>query len=66
MKSSSSCECKKLVKRKVTDIIPIAGMMIEVIDAPALVCEECGEVQFDGKYILDLEKKLLKQQRQAA
>jgi hypothetical protein len=40
--------------------------MIEVRDAPALVCDDCGEIQFDGKYILDLEKKIQRRQKQAA
>ncbi len=66
MKSLNNCECEKLVEIKVDDIIPIAGIMIEVRAAPALVCQDCGEIQFDGKYILDLEKKVRQQQQQAA
>ena len=57
--------CEKMVKRKITDTIPIAGMMIEVEDAPARVCENCEEIYFDGRFILDLEEKLLKQQNKA-
>ncbi len=66
MKSSDNCNCKNLVERKVNDILPIAGIMIEVRNAPALVCEDCGEIQYDGKYILDLEKKIQRRQKQAA
>ena len=66
MKYSTDCDCDTLIKTKVTDIIPIAGIMVEVKDAPALVCENCGEIQYDGKFILDLEKKLLRQQKQYA
>lgn len=66
MKSLNNCDCENLVKRKVTAVIPIAGILIEVKNAPALVCEDCGEIQFDGKYILGLEKKLKRQQKVTA
>lgn len=67
MKSNKSCNCENLVEQKVTDTIPIAGQMVKVKDAPALVCEDCGEVHFDGRFILDLEKKLVTaREKQAA
>jgi YgiT-type zinc finger domain-containing protein len=66
MKSKNNCNCENLVKRKVTDTLPIAGQMVKVKDAPARVCADCGEVQFEGRFILDLEKELLKREKQAA
>jgi YgiT-type zinc finger domain-containing protein len=66
MKSNNNCNCENLVQRKVTDTIPIAGRMVEVMDAPARVCPDCGEVHFEGRFILDLEKKLLKREKRAA
>lgn len=66
MKSSTNCECKKLVKRKVTDTLPIAGRMVKVVDAPARVCLDCGEIHFEGKYLLELERKILGRSKQAA
>lgn len=61
-----NCPCEKLVKRKVTELIPLAGQIVKVVDAPARVCLDCGEIHFEGRFILDLEEKLLKQQKQAA
>ncbi len=66
MKSNKNCNCENLVKRKVTDTIPIAGRMIKVVDAPARVCLDCGEVNFEGRFLLDLEKTLALRERQAA
>lgn len=40
--------------------IPLAGTKVLVKDAPARVCQDCGEIYFDGPYIVELEKKLLK------
>ena len=66
MKSSNNCNCENLVKRKVTDTIPVAGRMIEVNDAPARVCLDCGEIYFEGKYLLNLEKEIKDREKQAA
>jgi YgiT-type zinc finger domain-containing protein len=66
MKSNKNCNCEVLVKREVTDTLPIAGRMVKVENAPARVCQDCGEVHFEGRFLLDLEKKLLKQEKQAA
>jgi YgiT-type zinc finger domain-containing protein len=66
MKSNKDCNCENLVKTTVTDTIPIAGRMVKVEAAPARVCQDCREVHFEGRFLLDLEKKLLKQERQAA
>lgn len=63
---SSDCECKKLVKKKIDDRLPIGGQMIDVVNAPALVCEDCGEIQFDGDYILRLEREVKRQHKKAA
>jgi YgiT-type zinc finger domain-containing protein len=51
---------------KVSQFIRIAGQEIFVENIPARVCNECGEVHLEGRFILDLETKLLKRQRQAA
>ncbi len=66
MKSNNNCNCENTVKRKVTDTIPIAGQMVKVTDAPARVCADCGEIYFEGRFILDLEKKLFKREKKAA
>jgi YgiT-type zinc finger domain-containing protein len=66
MKSNKNCNHENLVKRKVTDTLRIAGQMVKVKDAPARVCESCGEVHFEGRFLLDLEKELLKREKQAA
>ncbi len=67
MKSNKSCNCENLVEQKVTDTIPIAGQMVKVKDAPARVCQDCGEVHFEGRFLLDLEKKLVTaREKQAA
>jgi YgiT-type zinc finger domain-containing protein len=66
MKSNNNCNCENLVERKVTDTLPIAGQMVKVKDAPARVCAGCGEIHFEGRFLLDLEKKLLKREKQAA
>jgi YgiT-type zinc finger domain-containing protein len=67
MKSNKNCNCENLVKRKITDMLPIAGQMVKVENAPARVCQDCGEVHFEGRFLLDLEKKLTnKREKQAA
>ena len=66
MKSSNNCNCDNLVKRKVTDTIPIAGRMVKVKDAPARVCQDCGEFHFEGRYLLNLERKIKNREKQAA
>ncbi len=45
-------------REKVSNTIPLAGIMVELKDAPALVCQSCGEIHYEGRYILDLEKSL--------
>ncbi len=62
----SKCQCEKLVERKITNTIPLGGEMVKVEDAPARVCLDCGEIYFDGRYIVNLEKKLLRRAKQAA
>ncbi len=66
MKDSSKCECEKMKETKVSQFIKIAGQEIFVENIPARVCADCGEVQFEGRFILDLEKELLKREKQAA
>ncbi len=66
MKSNKNCNCENLVEQKVTDTIPIAGRIVKVEDIPTRVCQDCGEIHFEGRFLLDLEKKLLKREKQAA
>jgi YgiT-type zinc finger domain-containing protein len=66
MESNKSCSHENLIKQKVTDILPIAGQTVKVKDAPAWVCAECGEVHFEGRFLLDLEKRLAARKKQAA
>ena len=58
--------CEKFTREKVTKEIPIAGTKVLVQDAPADVCVKCGSIYFDGRYLLELEKKLLKLKPQTA
>ncbi|CAN5488231.1 hypothetical protein BH10ACI1_BH10ACI1_06870 [soil metagenome] len=55
-----NCSCKNQKREKITKEIPLAGTKVLVKDAPARVCQDCGEIYFDGKYLLELEKKLTK------
>ncbi len=48
-------------KTRLSKTVPIAGRRIKVENVEAFVCEECGEVYFDGPTLLKLESKLLKQ-----
>jgi YgiT-type zinc finger domain-containing protein len=66
MKSNKNCNCENLVKQKVTDVIPIAGRMVKVEGALALVCLDCGEVHFEGRFLLDLEKEVKSREKKAA
>jgi YgiT-type zinc finger domain-containing protein len=66
MKSNKNCNCENLVKQKITDTIPIAGRMVKVKGAPARVCQDCGEVHFEGRFLLDLEKTLTLREKQVA
>ncbi len=61
-----NCGCENLKREKVTTKIPLGGTKVLVQDAPARVCQDCGEIYFDGKYIVALEKKVLKKQMQPA
>ena len=58
--------CKKFTREKITKEIPIGGTKVLVQDAPADVCVKCGSIYFDGRYILELEKKVKKAQHQPA
>jgi YgiT-type zinc finger domain-containing protein len=66
MKSNKNCKHENLVEKKVTDTLPIAGRMVKVKDAPARVCQKCGEIHFEGRFLLDLEKSLTAREKQAA
>ena len=56
--------CEKFTREKITKEIPIAGTKVLVQDAPADVCVKCGSTYIDGKYLLELEKKVKKAQLQ--
>jgi YgiT-type zinc finger domain-containing protein len=62
----SDCACKKLKRERVTKDICIGGQTVQVVNAPARVCQDCGEIHFEGRFLLDLEKKIHRQQKQAA
>ena len=66
MKHSTNCNCEKLKLEKVTKFIRIARRRVLVKDAPARVCQDCGEIHFEGRYLLNLEKELEKREKQAA
>ncbi len=60
------CKECKWKKGKVTTTLRIAGQSVLVQDAPAVICQKCGQFAINGKYTLELEKKLLNQQPIAA
>jgi YgiT-type zinc finger domain-containing protein len=57
MKNNNVCYCENLFKIKVTESIRVNGYQIEVKDAPARVCVDCGEVHINATYLLDLVEK---------
>jgi YgiT-type zinc finger domain-containing protein len=61
-----NCECSKQKKAKVSKVIRIGSQSVQVENAPARVCPDCGEIYFDGRFILNLEKKLERLEKQAA
>lgn len=66
MKSLTKCGCKKLRRTKVSKTIRIANQSVDIQDAPARICDDCGEIHFEGRFLLDLEKKLERLEKQAA
>jgi ribosome-binding protein aMBF1 (putative translation factor) len=40
--------------------------MVKVENAPARVCQDCGEIHFEGRFLLDLEKQHTAREKQAA
>ncbi len=66
MKSSANCDHKKMKRQKVSQFMRIAGQDVFLENAPARVCPECGETHFEGRYLLNVEKKVLRQQKQVA
>ena len=67
MKSSTECNCENQKPEKVTKVIKIGGQSVLVEDAPARICRDCGEIYFEGRFLLDLEKQLLEtREKQAA
>ncbi len=60
---SNNCEHEKMRLQKVSKVIRIGKQSVKVENAPARVCPDCGEIYFDGRFILNLEKKLERQQK---
>lgn len=60
------CEKQKWKKGKITAAIRLAKQTVKVVDAPAMICENCGQFAIFGDYLLQLERKLLKKQPVAA
>ena len=59
---TKTCDCGGSMKKtQVTKTIPLAGRLVRVEDIQSFLCDECGEVYFDGPTLLKLESKLLKQ-----
>jgi YgiT-type zinc finger domain-containing protein len=58
MKYGSCCDCENFFESKVTDTIRVNGCQIEVKDAPVRICQDCGEIHFEGRYLLDLVEKV--------
>ena len=66
MRYSTNCNCKNQKPEKVTKVIKIGGESVLVEDAPARVCQDCGEIYFEGRFLLDLEKQIESREKQAA
>ena len=66
MKSSNDCKCENLKREKIAKFIRIGNRRVLVKDAPARVCQDCGEIHFEGRFLLNLEKDLEKREKQAA
>ncbi len=45
------CNCTKQRQTKVTKEIPLAGTRVLLENVTAWVCQDCGEIYFDGKMI---------------
>jgi YgiT-type zinc finger domain-containing protein len=61
-----NCSCRNTKPAKVTKEIRVAGTTVLVQDAPVNICQTCGEIYFDGKYIMELSKKIKKSEIQPA
>ena len=66
MKYLTDCKCENMKREKVTQVIRIAGQDILVENAPARVCQDCGEIHFEGRYLLNLEKDIERRVKRAA
>jgi hypothetical protein len=40
--------------------------MVKVENVPVLVCQDCGEIHFEGRYLINLEKDIISRERKAA
>jgi YgiT-type zinc finger domain-containing protein len=59
------CNCQNTKREKVTREIPLAGKKVLLKDVTAWVCQDCGEMFFNGKFITKLNKKLRQSRRKA-
>jgi YgiT-type zinc finger domain-containing protein len=59
MKNFMDCSCRNQKRKKVTKEIRLAGTTVLLENVTAWECQDCGEFYFDGKYLMDLERKLL-------
>ena len=61
------CECGAVEqKKKISKEISAAGMKVWVENIDELVCENCGEICFDGETLLKLERDIKRRERIAA
>jgi YgiT-type zinc finger domain-containing protein len=51
MKNFMDCNCTNQRRTKVTKEIPLARTRVLLENATAWVCQDCGEIYFDGKTI---------------
>lgn len=66
MKYSKNCNCQKLSSQKLDMEIPVAGQKVFVKDVPIRVCDDCGEIYVDGKFIINLERQVKRKSKKVA
>jgi YgiT-type zinc finger domain-containing protein len=57
MKYGSCCDCENFIESKVTDTIRVNGCQVELKNAPAKICRDCGEIHIEARFLLDLVEK---------
>jgi YgiT-type zinc finger domain-containing protein len=53
------CYCKNTKRKKVTTEIRLAGRTVLLENVMAWECQDCSALYFNGKYLMELERKLL-------